>query len=438
MTAEATLALTGLPAQPGNWQPEWYADACRRQLHIRTDQAHRLWNYHPQTGVYTQTEAEWAVHRKVSELVAQTRKLVPRPRQGREVVDLLKRMIPSITADNHAIGFLNGVLRWPDLTLLPHSPDYLLTHAIPHKYDPAAQPTRFRALLNDLLTADGQTLLQEVMGAMFRAGKQPKTAVVLVGPSNTGKSTIQELLARTVGEDNISALTPHQLAADKFAAAQLYGKSANIVADLPLGNIPDTSAWKQVTGNDLLEADIKYSQPIRFRSTATWLMSTNELPSAGQDRTSGYYGRILPLPMDQVIPDDRLNPLLTDSIMADPAEVAGIINWGLAGLHRLVGRQLKYTVPVSVKQAADRYRLEQNHHFEFLADCYEPHAAGRITRANLKADYEKWCERQGQKPWSGAYLYRRVREIWGNDRKHGGEYTWKGHQRQNPSHPEIM
>lgn len=422
-----------LPEQPKGWQPEWYASEAQLHLNVRTDQAHRLWVYDTRSGIYTQTEAEWAVHRRVSLMVAQTKKLVPRPRQGKEVVDVLKRNPPTIgIIPPEHIGFANGAVKWPHRQLLAHSPDHLLTYALPHNYDLKAHCPKWQKLLDDIMTVQCQHLLQEVCGAMFWPGKQPKAAVVLVGPSNTGKSTIQEILAWAVGEENVSALSPHQLAQDKFAAAQLFGRVANIVADLPVGHIPDTSVFKQVTGNDLLEADVKYSQPLRFRSTATWLMSTNELPSAGQDRTTGYYGRILPLPMTRVIPDKLLNPMLPGLIMSDPSEMAGIIQWGLQGLARLVSNQMKYTVPHEVRETAERYYLEQNHHLEFLADTYEVAAAGRVSRGNLRADYEKWCEVQGYKPWSTAFLYRRVREEWGQDRKHAGEYSWEGYGKPTP------
>ena len=424
-------------AKNARFEPHVVAGLVRETHQVATDSAYRLWTYQPDTGTYNQPDAEATIRREVAAIIASwgDEKLIPRPAQSDEVVKVLRDLPPSIGVEPQPyIGFSNGVIRWPSRELLPHSPEHLLTSALPFYYNDLAKPNEWMAILKQLIPdLECRRLLQECAGAMFYDGKQPKAAVVLVGESNSGKSTIQEIIAGVVGEDNIAAITPHDLDKDQFKASELFGKKANIVADLPITRMADTSVFKQVTGNDLIQANVKHRPHIRFRSTATWLCSTNELPAAGLDRTTGFYNRFLPLPMDVVIPDEAIDTTLAERILSDERETAGIINWALSGLTRLQDNQMRYTAPQKVKQAAERYYLEQNHHLEFLADTYSPSDTGRVTRKHLREDYEHWCDQQGFNAWTANYLYKRVREEWGTEQRTSKDRGWNGHTNKNVS-----
>ena len=89
---------------------------------------------------------------------------------------------------------------------------------------------------------------------MFFLGFSPITkaqkSFMLVGLANTGKSTIlscvQELL---LGAENVSNI-PLQMLSERFQPAELFGKLANIYADLPSKSIDDAGMFKAVTGED--------------------------------------------------------------------------------------------------------------------------------------------------------------------------------------------
>ena len=427
-----------LSDQPSNFQPEWYAAHTLHHLRIRTDAAYRLWTYDAAQGIYVEPDAVPAIHRHVSKLVSElaSPKLFPRPRQGEEVVKILKRLPPTISdqpARPGLIGFTNGVIdtgqRWQDWhNLQPHSPDNLLTSVIPHKYQQDAPVNNWHHLLSEIVpTAHEQLLIQQAFGAALSNGKQPKGALLLVGETNTGKSTILQAVAEMVGHDNVTNLTPQQLT-ERFMPADLFGKKANLAADMPLGQIRDTSVFKQATGNDIIVADIKNGKPIRFRSTATWICAANQLPEAGHDRTHAYYGRLVPLPMNNPIPDKKQDPDHISALLADPPTMAGLINWAFNGLRDLQEKRYRYDIPQQVQNTREAYILEQNHHLDYLTDNYARHPDAKISRAKLRTHYQDWCERQGIKPWSSTYLYRRIREQWGNERKTAGRYIWDGHQ----------
>jgi len=56
--------------------------------------------------------------------------------------------------------------------------------------------------------------------------------LMCVGDEDNGKSVMLKIISRLLGRENISSKTLHSLVNDRFATADLYGKLADIFADL--------------------------------------------------------------------------------------------------------------------------------------------------------------------------------------------------------------
>jgi putative DNA primase/helicase len=64
-------------------------------------------------------------------------------------------------------------------------------------------------------------------------------AFFFVGRGNNGKSVLIDLIQAFVGKENCSAVKLHDLRNDRFIAAQLYGKTVNLYADMPSTGLSD-------------------------------------------------------------------------------------------------------------------------------------------------------------------------------------------------------
>ena len=102
---------------------------------------------------------------------------------------------------------------------------------------------------------------------------------VLVGAPKAGKSTIlsvvQDILLGTENASNIS----WQNLSERFKSAELFGKLANIFADLPSKNIEDGDMFKVLTGDDMISAERKNKDSFSFKPYARLVFSCNEVPS---------------------------------------------------------------------------------------------------------------------------------------------------------------
>lgn len=65
-----------------------------------------------------------------------------------------------------------------------------------------------------------------------------------VGGENNGKSILLKPISAFLGPENISSRTLHSLVANQFATADLYGKLANIFADISSKKLVDIEAFK--------------------------------------------------------------------------------------------------------------------------------------------------------------------------------------------------
>ena len=334
------------------WHPHPTAQQAITELTIETDTAGRLWQYQPDRGIYEQPGAERAVHQFV---VAKTGSAAYQHKHGVEVVNIISaqkqpRILPELTEGKLACSNITLDITDPKKPVPePHSPKNYLTANIPVEYTSGDWPQRWQTFLDQ--TWDGlpiddqlanQRLLAQFFGACLANRIPPKGALFLHSDHpNSGKSTILAVLTRLLGTLNVAQCSPHKLAEDRWAAAQLFAKMGNIVPDIAVRKLDDPSAFKSLTGgNDLITGDIKYKSPITFYNTAPSLFASNRIPQSFQDTTLGYWSRIIAIPC----PNSAKSPnqkLLNELV----AELPGVLNWALTGLHDLHGNGWNWAIP---------------------------------------------------------------------------------------------
>jgi putative DNA primase/helicase len=177
--------------------------------------------------------------------------------------------------------------------LHPHDPELLSFIQFPITYDPTATCPKFDAWVKEIGIEDQILDLEETVSTMLDPTGTPTRAVLLYGPSRSGKSTYLRLLKALAGAENVSGVTLHQLSDDRFAAANVYGKVLNIAADLSAKHVEDISIFKLMTGEDLIQANRKFGQEFPFTNRALFAFSANEIPTVGES-SRAYSERMKP------------------------------------------------------------------------------------------------------------------------------------------------
>lgn len=226
----------------------------------------------------------------------------------------------------------NGMVDLRTGELIEHDSKYLSTVQFPIDFDPAATCPNYERWLTSMVGSQVDDL-EETVALMLDPTVTPTKAVFLFGPARSGKSTMLRIIGEIAGAENTSGVTLHDLVEDKFAAANLYGKTLNVAADLPARHVDDLSVFKLMTGADLIHANRKYGAQFDFVNRALFVFSANELPTVGES-SRAYAERVKPVHFPHSFAGHE-DPSIETAIMG---ELPGILNRLIAAHRRRVER----------------------------------------------------------------------------------------------------
>jgi putative DNA primase/helicase len=194
-----------------------------------------------------------------------------------EVVEFIRVDAPALWERPRLdiLNVKNGLLRVVDRVLLPHSPDHLSPVQLPVDYDPKADCPAIKKFVSEVFPADAVDLAWEILGWLMVPNTSIQKAVLLMGEGANGKSTWLSLLIAFIGKTNTSSVSLHKLESDRFAAARLIGKFANICPDLPSEHLAGTSVFKAITGGDSMPGEYKFKDSFDFVPYARLVFSAN-------------------------------------------------------------------------------------------------------------------------------------------------------------------
>ena len=362
----------------------------------------------------------------------ETRRLLgPRCKKSHfgEVVAWLRAAYPTITVCPPAevINVQNGLLYHETLELRDHSPTVHSIIQLPVNWVPDATCPLFDKFLAEVVAEDAIYFVFEIIGTAIYSGNPFRASVLLLGPGKNGKSVLLNVVQCVLGQDNVSSVPLQTLTENRFAAAELFGKLANICGDLDSRAVKSTGAFKMITGGDLVYAERKYGQPFKFTSIALPLFSANEAPMSA-DQTQAWFDRWLIIPMERRIKDDEVDPHLTKKLTT-PSELEGILVKAVAGLRRALDRGC-YEIPPSVERACAQFREQLDTISSFIAECCVINPDKSIARPLLYTIYREYCKDSGRPAISAQAFNGKIRELFGDriieGTKNGGQRVWKG------------
>ena len=317
------------------------------------------------------------------------------------VADFAAR-VPHITDEQPTrfINCKNGLLDWDTLKRHDHSPDVATTYQLNTKWNPDATCPLVDEWLAKVCPDDAIELAWEIIGTAIYAGQPFHKAVLLLGPGRNGKGTFLRLVQKLIGKQHYSAVTLQALGENRFMAAQLFGKVANISGDLDARSIKRTDLFKMATGDDTITAEHKNGQPFTFSSIATMLFSANEAPGT-LDHSDGFHARWVVVPFTKL----RMSPGQEDHSLEARlhSQLEGVLVRAVDGLRRAM-KQGHYSTPQSVVDATRDFREASDPLRTFLDDCVE--VTGDYdhteTRSDFYTRYREWCEHNGHQRPFGA------------------------------------
>lgn len=125
------------------------------------------------------------------------------------------------------------------------------------------------------------------------------------------------------------------------------------------------------------------------------ILSCNAPPSFA-DKSEAVWRRLVIVPFNVTIPAANRDPALTQPDTWD-AERSGVLNWMLAGLHRLRSASGRFTDSPVCKLAADQHRKRSDPASEFLNETYthSSNPSDRVAASDAFVKYQHWSQEAG-------------------------------------------
>lgn len=263
---------------------------------------------------------------------------------------------------------------------------------IPVKYDPDATCPYIKNFFHDLVAKEDVKILQEMFGYCLWKDYPIAKAFMLVGNGANGKSTLLNLLERLIGKRNIATPSLQELVNNKFSKVRLYGKLANIHADLSNKKLEQTGSFKMLTGDDIIEGEQKWVQEtLDFYNHAKLIYSANELPKT-DDRTDAFFRRwiIIDFPNHFAENDPKTDPNILQKITTEE-EMSGLLNWAIEGLKRVLENE-SFSHSDSRDNIKNKWFIQSDSLRAFVSMCLTNDPDGVIPKKDLQSAYEAFCE----------------------------------------------
>lgn len=275
---------------------------------------------------------------------------------------------------------------------------------------------------------DKINILQEFFGYCLTKDTRKEKALLLLGASRSGKSTILETLGAMLGKNNCSYVTMDFISNPQYTPL-LMNRLCNIDTDVNTKADNFESKFKTITSGETLTCNQKFVETFDFVPYCKLAMGANTFPRV-TDHSMAVYNRLILLPCDRVFEIHERNIGLKDQLKK---ELFGVLIWAVEGLKRLNERG-HFEEKDFMKDAIEELREESNPVEVFFKETIEASLGNDyfiIPKTELYERYKQWSIQMNQQYCLSAIkfsqaVYRKYSKYTPKDSKDtDGKRVWR-------------
>lgn len=326
------------------FNPRPYSKLLLENYDIKSDIAGRLWFYDSKEGIWKQNAEDFlkSVLRKeylhdehlrvyyVNEVIADVKQYKYEGKYFKE---------PS----PYLIPFKNKIYDLKNNEFMPFSPNYFFVNKIPVNIDTENKSCPFiDSMITSFVGEEFKIDLYELAAYCYLRDYPYNKFFILTGEGRNGKSTYIRIITRLIGRENVAAINLKDIISNRFAAASLFKKLANVSTETDPLFIKNTAFIKQLTGEDDLSAEEKFEKRFQFKNYAKLIIVTNKNLRT-TDLTIGFGSRVKIINFEgKFIAGENADPFILEKITK--AELEGFAWACLETLKNLYKRGFVFTI----------------------------------------------------------------------------------------------
>lgn len=303
--------------------------------------------------------------------------------------------------------FENGILRYDNKQLVPHSPSLhdLGTKPLPPYFFNTTLP-KFLQFINSSFP-NQQEIVQEVLGyLLFGKGNELQKLFFIYGVSGSGKSVLSEFIVELVGRANTTSLSATSFE-NNNGLGNIIDKQVALCREMRLDRYSArdsiTSTILSITGQDELNISRKYKDDWVGLVDTKLVFVSNIQPNLG-DTASALSRRTIYLEAPNSFVGRENHNLLNEL----KEEINGVIDWALVGYERLTRNNGVFSTSEAHERLLEEQRRLNNPCLLFAEEMLIEDVNSFIPAKELYNEYKKWAEENNLPQYTSTYFGRNL------------------------------
>ena len=340
-------------------------------------------------------------------------------REVRYYLEQTAAVIPSTSQTHIALG--NCLWNFTTNEPVEFTPNEFVISKIPTNYNKTASSDFVDTFLNKITQGhepSKQNLIELLANVVYPTVLIDRMWFLYGASAGNGKSTFLSMLTNTFSPDHnrISSVPPKKLAANNFAASDMYGKIANLVDDLPDEYIEDAGALKSIVSGQAITIERKGKDGFSGVITAPLIFGSNHFPRF-REHGNSIMRRMMIIPFNHNFMSDSeaLPAYEVDNMLRSDEVREYVLKLALEGVKQVKDNKGKPTPNKLVEGALNSFETSNDPLGTYLKDLNAQDIIERNVGSKLLyAEYVSWCDDMGiDNPVGQRRFIQRVKEVLG-------------------------
>jgi putative DNA primase/helicase len=287
-----------------------------------------------------------------------------------QIIDLETRELQTVTPEMYPLNSLNTT------------------------YNPDAEGQELKEFIEETIDTEQMVkALQEFLGySLTWPSKRYEKMLLILGGTDTGKSTLVEVIEELYGDSTLTKISFPQLGMDRaFHVPDLKDAILNIDTDMEDKDIQRKSRVKKIVSKEEIYAEAKGQDGYNMTPKANHLVTSNNCPEHS-DATDAYFNRFITLTATNRIPEKQKDRELADKLKSEE-NIQWLLKWALDGLDRL-NEQNDFTWNPTEYETKKLWDKFGNSVQQFIADqvTVDTKNGYNLKTTDVYEAYESWME----------------------------------------------